>query len=91
MMDTASAPEVVGPVSSIQLEDQPVNCACGAFTELSAWICGNLPLYHSRHVYHSIKILAFRNFHRVLHRQDGWYVALYHDWEIDDHVSVLDL
>ena len=38
-----------------------------------------------------IKMLALRYLSRLLYRLDGWYLVLYHNWEIDDHVNVQEL
>ena len=45
---------------------------------------------HNGHDYHSMELLTQRSLHRLLFCRNGLYLALLHNWDIDDIVNVLD-
>ena len=55
------------------------------------WIIETLSLHHHKHVSHSIKMMTVKNLHLLLLCLERWYLALHHNWDIDDPASVLDL
>ena len=55
------------------------------------WIIETLSLRHHKHVSHSIKMMTVKNIHLLLLCLERWYLALHHNWDIDDPASVLDL
>ena len=50
------------------------------------WVVGARLLW-ARH--ETIKKVALRKLPTSMYRLDGWFLVLYHNWEIDDPVDVL--